>query len=344
MIFTNAAAKLSPRYKALKQTADVLAAMRVEAKDDSIAKAVEAFKGVFTSIEVEPKYAIVGSPKTKYNKGQTYKGFYFEGDYCTALAARFDLGLGTLEYVLEFVEMERMHSEETYETIQTPDHKIRASVRSSVKIFAGDKFEAGKLESSTPLHMNTGNAFNMLKLYTSKLSEQILRNAADAELDNYNENIGNDLKTSSDLHIKMKREEQRLSIDIDTLATIKRDELNELLEKGVDKETFEAHFAEAPVNVDINYEGGLEYKSYRGRNWIMSALDYNNRAFMVAPKKRKNSKHRDVLRKNEDGSGWDCYSMIESDDIERDVRNIAQAIAVKTILEAEGVWDVKNED
>ena len=314
-----------------------------ENKKDAIAKGVEQFEHCFRSKGIEVEFTPTNDRYSNKDGQRTEEVDYDGGSY-DAIQARIDLGLGNLTYTLKFVKSVDFFNSDWTKVKGTG--KITALITTDVYIKSGDRFQEGRFEGSTPLHMNVSNIVNKLNQVTSVITEDDLRSAAYEYLDDVNNSRESFELMCDGLNKLINERKEAISAEMYLLAESKTEELKEAIAASMTRKEFEEKFGDYDFDVRMNDDDEIVRVSERhyssgSRNEYLSL--FNNEeveAVRVDKPKRKNSKHQDVHKQYKDAEGFTNWWCVEREDFELATRALARHIVAQDWMKREGVFNI----
>lgn len=315
-----------------------------ENKKDAIAKGVEQFEHCFRSkgIEVEftPTY-----DRYSNKDGQRTEEIDYDGGSYDAIQARIDLGLGNLTYTLKFVKSVDFHKSDENWTRVKGTGKITALITTDVYIKSGDRFQEGRFEGSTPLHMNVSNIVNKLNQVTSVITEDDLRSAAYEYLDDVNNSRESFELMCDGLNKLIYERKEALSQEYFFMVSEKQKMLTGLITEGMTREEFNTLVDDYDFDTKTNDKGEVEKITRTGygsasRNLFLNLWSYEEiNAIRVEKPKRKNSKNQDVFKKYNSYED-EINTRIDCDDFKHSINRLASHMVVEDTLKREGVFSI----
>lgn len=335
--------KTDRTLKGLETGLNTIRAQRYEAKKDAIAKGVEQFEHCFRSKGIDAQFTPTNQTHSSRD-GQRTEGIDYDGGCYDAIQARIDLGLGNLTYTLKFVKSVDFIDSEWTRIKGTG--KITALITTDVYIKSGDRFQEGRFEGSTPLHMNVSNIVNKLNQVTSVITEDDLRSAAYEYLEEVNNSLESFMTMVGGLNKLIDERKEALSTEMYLLAESKTEELTEAIRESMTRKEFEEKFGDYDFDIRMNDDNEIVRVSERhyssgSRNEYLSL--FNNEeveAVRVDKPKRKNSKHQDVHKSFKDSDGFTNWWAVEREDFELATRALARHIVAEDWMKREGVFDI----
>ena len=315
-----------------------------ENKKDAIAKGVEQFEHCFISNGIEVEFTPTNQMYSSRD-GQRTEEIDYDGGSYDAIQARIDLGLGNLTYTLKFVKSVDFHKNDENWTRVKGTGKITALITTDIYIKSGDRFQEGRFEGSTPLHMNVSNIVNKLNQVTSVITEDDLRAAAYEYLEDVNNSLNSYELMCDGLNKLIQERKEALSEEYFFMLKAKERRLTDSITGGMTREEFNILVDDYDFDTKGNDEGEVEKIQSTGydsasRNLFLNLWSYEEiNAIRVDKPKRKNSKNQDVFKKYSTYED-EINTMINCDDFKHAINRLASHMVVEDTLKREGVYNV----
>jgi len=332
--------------KGLESGLNTIVWQRKSDKNDAIAKGVEAFVDCFTGQGIKAKITpYYGRSLFERSEGYYLEDFFYEGELCNTLTAIVPLDLGSLTYNVSFVKSVD-YTTEDWERVKGTG-EIEAIITTAININAGHRFKEGRLTGFASLQDNLSNISLVLNEVVSKVSEDILRNAASEHLSEINKSIESYNTLVKGMQELIDKRRDTIYAEYMSMADTHSKKLTEAITDGITREEFDALIDGYEVYAKVNENGdveilteGYEYRAVN-RNEILNLFSYDETtAVRIEKPKRKNSKHQDVYRRYKNSNDEVNTSMIECDTVKRGIYNLANHMAAVDLMKRDGVFNV----
>ena len=338
--------KTDNTLKGLQTGLNTLSLQRDEFKDTVISKGVENFIDCFKSQDIKAEFTPVFRGLYESNKqGAELQRFEFNKEKCCGLDAKIPLGsIGHLTYNLSFVKSVSFYKDDESWTRVQGTGEITALIKSSVYIETGDEFKNGRAFSFSALHLNVAHISDTLSRTASKVSEDILRNAASECLPEFNDSREQHSLIAKGMRDLIDSREEKLSDDFKTLKNRRESMLTEAITNGITRKEFDDMMSWYDMNTDVDDDGNFivsdsySVTSRSSRNLYLSLFNHEGtEAVRIEKPKRKNSKNQDVYRRYKGSNDEINVSFIDCNDFKHSIWVLSNHMASEDLIRNEGV-------
>jgi len=337
--------KTDKTIKGLQTGLNTLWQQRNEFKDTVISKGVENFIDCFKSQDIKAEFTPVFRGLYESNRqGAEFQRFDFNNETCCGLDAKIPLGsIGHLTYNVSFVKSVSFNKDDESWTRVQGTGEITALIKSSVHIKTGDEFKNGRAYSFSALHLNVAHISDTLSRTASKVSEDILRNAASEYLTEFNESREQHSLIAKGMRDLIDEREEKLSDDFKILQNRRELMLTEAITNGITRKEFEDMIRWYEMNTDVDDDGNVlisdsySVTSHSSRNLYLSLFNHEEtEAVRIEKPKRKNSKNQDVYRRYKGSNDEINVSFIDCNDFKHSIWVLSNHMASEDLIRYEG--------